>query len=89
MIANADGSQPVASSSKGLDWVNALANGIASLGGAVKNIGDTFKKNPAADPNQSLTVPPKNSSNTGLWIGVGVVALVLGGVLFWYLKRKK
>jgi hypothetical protein len=69
---------------KGVTWINAISNALNSVSNTITSL---TKKGTSTTGDPLANVPPKN--NTFLWICVGAGVLLIGGLLFWVIRRKK
>ena len=89
-IAHADGGAPAPQSRpNAVDWMNGVGNVFSSIGSMFTGWGAARGNQTDGQGNPIVIPGAPNNSNTTFWIGLMVVVLVICGVLFWVVKRKK
>ena len=81
---------PAPTTSRGVNTMNGISGIINSLGNLFLGWG-AAKGNQVPGAGQTVVIPGpgQQQNNTALWVGIIVVAAVVGGLLWWIVKTKK
>jgi len=81
---------PAPTTSRGVNVVNSISGLLASVGSVFTGWGHAKgNQQPGAGQTVVIPGPGQQQNNTALWVGIIVVAAVVGGLLWWIVKTKK